>query len=473
MKYEKAVAYLKSAVVFGIKPGLQRMETMLAALDNPERDCEVIHIAATNGKGSISAYAAHILGKAGLKVGWFTSPYLERFTERIRILDGAAGVDAYDRDERHGEVSSGDVARLIGRLKDTVDLLVAAGMEPPTEFELITAVAFLYFSEQKCDIVLLETGLGGRLDSTNVIDRPLAVIIGAIAYDHQDRLGSTIGEIASEKAGIMKSGVPVFAYEPLDGHLSPKDAEIVREVLRQRAFELSAPIHFVRKSDVPIDSISFAGQTFRFEGCAYTTQLIAPYQPMHAALALLATRSKVGSEAAAVGIAATRWPGRLEVLNGMPPTLIDGAHNVQGVIGLCDALDRLLADDEEITVMVGLLVDKEYDLMLKAFFAEPVRRIGEIYCTMAASRRAMPSAELAAKVAAVGRGSYNEIIRAIDDPVECAIKAKESAAVSGRRLICFGSLYLAGAVRQTLKAPLGMAAALKGARQGIEDGLQV
>ena len=195
--------FLTDALKFGINLGLQRMERLDEILGNPQDDFRCIHIAGTNGKGSTAAYTASILAASGLKVGLYTSPFLERFSERMRIIDGREGLDRLLLDETEGEIDADTLAELSDKVKTASDKMTKEGMEHPTEFELVTAICYLWFSMEKIDIAVLETGLGGRLDSTNVVKSPVCTVITAIGMDHTDRLGNTIGEIAGEKAGIL------------------------------------------------------------------------------------------------------------------------------------------------------------------------------------------------------------------------------------------------------------------------------
>ena len=189
---------LTGALKFGIKPGLERITRLLELLGNPQDSVKAVHVAGTNGKGSVCTFLSTILACDGKKVGIFTSPYLERFSERIRIIDGREDAVRLAEDDSTGEIPSGRLNELSDRVAKAMEKMLAEGMEHPTEFELITAIGFLYFAEEKVDIAVLETGLGGRLDSTNVIDKPVATAICAIGLDHCAVLGSDVSQIASE-----------------------------------------------------------------------------------------------------------------------------------------------------------------------------------------------------------------------------------------------------------------------------------
>ena len=240
-----APAFLQSANKFGIKLGLERMQALLLKLGNPEKSLHAYHIAGTNGKGSVSAYCASMLAWDGKKVGLYTSPFLERFSERIRVLDGREGLLTWEQDDTYGEIDAKRLSELSDLVESKVAELIAEGQEHPTEFELVTAVAFLYFKEQQCDAVVLETGLGGRLDSTNVIEQPAATIITALGYDHMDRLGDTLGKIAGEKGGIIKEGCPVFAIDTHQSAVEAADAEEAKQVIEDIAASKHAPLTWV------------------------------------------------------------------------------------------------------------------------------------------------------------------------------------------------------------------------------------
>ena len=218
-----------------------------------------------------------------------------------------------------------------------------------TQFDMITAVAFLWFKEQGCDYAVLETGLGGALDSTNILEKPVAVLMASPGYDHVDRLGNTMAEIMSEKAGVIKYETPVYAYTPSDALLSPDDAAVAHGVLVERCRELSAPLTFVGYDDIEILEYGREGQRFRSRhtGHEYSTKLLGPYQPIYAMQSALAISNAGLADMEAIhrGIETTVWPARLEVLSRSPFILLDGAHNLQGMLGLKDALCRLSDGD--------------------------------------------------------------------------------------------------------------------------------
>lgn len=470
---EEAFAWMHDALAFGIRLGLERMQDLMAELGNPERSLRCIHIAGTNGKGSVSAFSSAILAASGNRVGVFTSPYLERFTERIRIIDGRKGLNALQWDETAGEIPLDAFTHLIGRVRGAVDRLLAAGSEHPTEFELITAVAFLYFAACALDVVVLETGLGGRLDSTNVIERPLSVIITAIGYDHMDRLGSTITEISTEKAGIIKRGCAVYLYDPEAACPNPDDATAIRAVFEQRCRELQAPLTVVRRDQVETLSLTPDGQCFRIHGLKVPLadelrmRLLGYYQPLNAALAITACRGLTGLIARPLrdasirrGILLTRWPGRLELVRKLPPVIVDGGHNRQGAEALAESL-RLLYPTRQLILVCGVMRDKEYEPMLRAVLAFAAPHLKALICVTPDNPRALPAASLAATAESV----YRELIQAaipmynnkdmgqplfqvIARPADSVMAALQLADPQTDLVCVFGSLYLAGPMRR-------------------------
>ena len=460
MNYSEAQTFLSGALRFGIKLGLGRMKRLLALLDCPYQTLSCIHIAGTNGKGSTSAYCASILAAAGLKVGLYTSPYLVRLTERIRVIDGLGGLKRLAADETEGEIGPDAFARLLTRIRTAVDQMLHEGEEHPTEFEMLTAAGFMYFLETDCDVVVLETGLGGRLDSTNVIDKPLASIITALGYDHMDRLGSTLAEIASEKAGIIKQECPVFLYNVFDLSLSEQDQVAADRLLRQRCQSLGAPLDVVSQADITLLDYTWSGQSFRerVTGLTVQTCLLGVIQPMNACLAIracaalgLATDDQIRQ-----GIALARWPARMELLRRDPPILVDGAHNPQGCQALAATLNRLLPG-QPVVFLAGFLADKDYEAMLRIMLEQTAYRPAAVVCTKPVSLRALSEEQLAHKVRDIlnrlpdgGGNRYNEAVWTAPSPEEGAQLALKLASGQSMALCAFGSLYMVGYIRQTL-----------------------
>lgn len=450
---DRAMETIREASVFAKHDSQDRAARLFQQLGDPWRAYPAFHIAGTNGKGSISSYLTHILCQAGHKVGWYTSPYLERFNERIRVLDGPEGLAAFDADFTAGAIPDEAIARLMGQIEKAAKSLVKRKGPAPTQFDLMTALAFLWFREEACDVVVLETGMGGRLDSTNVLEKPLACLIGAPGFDHMDRLGGRIGQIMGEKAGIVKAGCPVFAYDPQDALLSWPDVQEARQVLEARCQELDAGLTFFGYQDFERKTYGWEGQTFiDLKGRAYSTKLLGLYHPIYALMAKAAAlETGMADEAAAMqGIANCIWPARMEVLSRQPLILLDGAHNVQASLGLRQALTRL-AGDRPVLFVIGLLKDKEHMKMLEALLYDTPYALAALVGTQPTDPRSYPSDHLLAEAAAIlGEGSP---VRLIDrpDPGIAMLEAIARADEMGAMICVCGSLYLAGEVRPFIR----------------------
>ncbi|HZW98355.1 MAG TPA: folylpolyglutamate synthase/dihydrofolate synthase family protein [Bacillota bacterium] len=458
MNYPQALEYIKSAARFGIKPGLERIKELCRRLGNPQSGLKVFHIAGTNGKGSVSSYLTHILATAGYKTGWFTSPYLEHFSERIRVFSGPKDLSAYDDANRAGEIGEEDFARIMTGIEIEVSRMLADGFDNPTEFELITAAAFLWFYEQNCDFVVLETGLGGRLDSTNIVEHPEAVIICSLSYEHVELLGPTIARIAAEKAGIMKTQVPVYAYDPAASYLSAGDLQTVRQVLEERAAELSCPLTWVGHDSVTILEQSHSGQDFLWQNRRFHTRLLGSYQPLHAILAAKATTPYVSIEQIKEGINIAFWPGRLEICSEEPFILLDGAHNVQGCTSLAETLEQILPG-QRLILLTGMLADKNTSEMLRKILLGRNYSIDTIFATEPDNPRKLAASSLADQIEKINsermeslsKDSYNIRIVALAEAGDAARQAMQYARERDLALIAFGSLYLIGNIRHILR----------------------
>lgn len=415
MTGQEAIELIHQRAWTGRKPGLERTQALLASLGNPERRLRFVHITGTNGKGSTAAMTASILAQAGLRAGLFTSPHLYRFHERMQV-NGAPIPD-----------------EVLGRLTQQV-LEVAEGMsDPPTEFELMTAVGMEFFLEEQCDIVVLEVGLGGTLDSTNVIDPPECAVITALGMDHVKELGPTIADIAAAKAGIIKPGSPVVSY----GGVPEADAVILRV-----AKERNAPLTVVDFDKLKFEGGDLDAVTFDFDGLdGVKLPLIGSYQPRNAAVAITALRVLRGrgwnipEEAIRRGLETVSWPGRFELLRHTPPFLLDGSHNAHGMRATVQSLkDRF--PGEKFVFLVSIMADKDVDEML-ALLAPLAKR----FVTVAAhTPRAMPAETLAGHIRA--RGCKAEAAPSIEAGVARAV------ALGGDGPVCaLGTLYFSGDVR--------------------------
>ena len=414
----ETLAFIQEAGWLGSRPGLERTRRLMELLGHPEERISFIHVAGTNGKGSVSAMLASILGQAGFRTGLFTSPHLLRYQERIRI-DGQ-------------EISSPDFCAA----GDTVKAAAVQMTDIPTEFERFTAMALVHFARKQCDIVVLETGMGGRLDSTNVIPPPALAVITGGGLDHTEYLGSTLPAIAGEKAGIIKPGSPVV----LAGGF-PEAEESVRE----RCAALGCPLtvtdpSLLTRRDGDILSGQRLGYRHRQD---LRLGLLGTYQCQNAAVALDAAdvlRSRgwaIPEEAIRTGLANALWPGRFEVLAQNPLVLVDGAHNPQGAAALADSL-RAYLPEKKITFVTGVLADKDYCAMLDSL--APFAR--EFVTAAPDSPRALPAKTLAETV----RARFGLPARPASHIREALNMALEAAGPSGA-VCAWGSLYQAGQVR--------------------------
>lgn len=403
----------------GRKPGLSRTVELLEQVGNPHRKLKFVHITGTNGKGSTAAMVASVLTAAGLKTGLCTSPHLWTFHERFQV-DGVPIPD-----------------EALGRIAEEV---IAAGRgmkDPATEFELMTAVGLLYFLEAGCDIVVLEVGLGGRLDSTNVIPAPEAAVITNIGLEHTAQLGNTRALIAGEKAGIIKRGCEAVLY-----HQSREVEEVVERVCR----ELNVPLTLTAPEELKVLSSGLEGQTFTYrdEG-PYRIPLLGEHQRYNAAAALetlwvLRKRGwDIPETAVTEGLSKTVWPARMELVRRNPDVILDGGHNPQCMEALGKAL-RELYPEKKLIFLTGVLADKDYPTMMGEIL--PLAR--EFYTITPDSERAMPAAELAAWLEE--RGAKSTPCGSVREGIDRALAA---AGPEGAVCAC-GSLYMIGEVRHLL-----------------------
>ncbi len=409
MNYQESLDYIHSLLRFGIKPGLERVEALLSLLGNPQDRCRYVHIAGTNGKGSTSTMLAAMLRSAGLKTGLYTSPYVSDFRERMQI---------------NGEFIPKDtLCELTGRVKQTAQ---DSGIEA-TEFEFITALAFLWFAEQGCDIVVLETGLGGRYDATNVIKNPIVSVITPIGLDHTAVLGPTIEAIAGEKAGIIKNGCPCVA--------AFGQPESVKKVLEAAAREKGSDIVFGGQPNILENSIF--GSRFEYCGKEYKVGMMGRYQVQNAVTAITAAGfiPEIGERDIANGLAEAFIPARMEIISRSPLALLDGGHNGHAAKALKSTVEAL---PNKPVAVIGMMEDKDisdYAAVLGGCFSE-------IITVKVQGNPRTISAEGLAKIFS----KYNKNVSAASDYAD----ALQKAGVGKRDVMVCGSLYLAGAVRPLL-----------------------
>lgn len=411
---------------FGMVLGLDRMEELLRRLGNPQDDLKVIHVAGTNGKGSVSKYLEEGLSACGYKMGLYTSPYIETFNERIRY-DGA---DISDEDlEYYGQ-----------KVVSAAEAMVADGLDSPTEFEVVTAIAFLYFADRQADITILEVGLGGIGDSTNVVKSPLASVITSISYDHMAQLGSSLAEIAVNKAGIIKTGCPVIANVP------QRDAA---KIIARKAYAMGSRLYDISGiraavSDETPFSQKVSMELYEKSYSDVEISMVGRHQAenLKTALATLEILRRSGAvkldrEALYEGLKRARQPGRFEVISEDPLVIIDGAHNEAGAQALQETMAQHFAG-KKILLVAGILADKEIDSIVKFL----TKITDHIIVTEPDNPRKLAAEKLAEHVADFGVAA-----EAVSD-VEAAVhRAKELA--DGYDVILFaGSLYLIGDVRR-------------------------
>ena len=422
MTYEEAIAYIHGMYWRGSKLGLVRVTELCHLLGDPQNTLKFIHVAGTNGKGSTCAMLSKILCAEGYNTGLFVSPYVDRFNERIQL--------------NNTPIPDDDLAALVTEIAPVVDSME----NPATEFEVITAVAFLYYARKKCDYVVLEVGLGGELDSTNVIKTPLLSIITAIDYDHMHILGDTIEEIASAKAGIVKDGGTVLFYGQHENALP---------VIETACEKHGAELHVVDRSTLKEGTYDLHGQTFDYRGYRdLRLGLLGKYQMKNAATVIDAVellRKKgvaISDEAMRKGLAETVWPARFELLREDPPFFVDGGHNPHGVRGTVETYQRLFPD-RKAKIIMGMMRDKDVSQSIGLLL--PIAK--EFYTVTPNNDRAMPSEELAALIRTFGATATP--FSSVADAIETAARGEEPS-------LAVGSLYMAGEVHEAFRTLMKM-----------------
>lgn len=401
MNYTEAREYLNNVSASGIILGLDSIRALMEELDNPQDNLRIVHIAGTNGKGSILSYTKNILMDAGYRIGCYSSPSVFGYLERFQI-DGEW-------------MAESEFPELVQKVKDAAVRMTAKGLNHPTVFELETAIAFEYFKERNCDYVMLETGMGGDLDSTNVIKSPLVCAFASISMDHIGILGNTLQEIATCKSGIIKPGAAVVT--------GPQDPEVM-EVLEAAAESMGCRI--TRTEDCTRKEHSPEGQTFLYKGREYFIHLLGRHQLRNAAVAievasaLQRTGAAVTEENIRNGLAKTRWPGRLEIIRKDSKIwILDGAHNAAAAECLAETL-RECWPDTKFTAVTGVFKDKEYS-KIAAILSGVLHHA--ICIDLPEVGRSLPKEELAAVYEKVGVKSE------VSDSIETAIKETTSDAV--------------------------------------------
>lgn len=427
MNYEESIEWLQSVGTFGIKPGLSRIEALAKKLDHPEKAYQIVHVTGTNGKGSVVSMITSVLENATLKVGCFTSPHLIEYTERIHV----GGKD----------ISREDFARAATVVKTAVDEVMQDGGEAPTQFEILTAMAFWYFKEEKVDYAVLEVGMGGLYDSTNIVT-PVVSVITNVAMDHMAYLGNTLQEIAQQKAGIIKDGVPVVTAAQ---HVALKEIKTAARKHKSRLyfygrdFEIDTrnkyghgQVVVVKRKDMPKE----------LEKCLLFVPFVGPHQAVNAAVATMALTvvmkqdERVNENDLREGLARATWPGRFDthIVDGKT-VVIDGAHNPAGAEALQESMEEQYKDKRRIFVFSSLK-DKETETVIQTL----VRKGDTVYAVKAPTDRTRTPKEIGEIIERQHIQAKHVEISSERDALEEALK---EAGENDILLVC-GSLYIVG-----------------------------
>ena len=416
MTYNEALEYIHSINWTFTKPGLERIGELCERLGNPQKGLRFVHVAGTNGKGSFCTMLDSILRAAGCKTGLFTSPYIKEFGERIRYC---------------GEnIQDDELAEITEYIKPIADSM----SDKPTEFELITAIGLEYFKRKKCDIVILEAGMGGRLDSTNIIESSVLSVITGIALDHTAYLGDTVEKIAAEKAGIIKKGGRV---------LFGGETESAAEVIEAKAQQMGATYSRVDRSTLNIKSSELSSTVFDYNGRVdLELSLLGLYQPKNAASVLSAVDIlkengyDISEDAVRRGLKAARWQARFEIISRDPLVIFDGAHNPEGIETAVESVKHYLGD-KKVCVLTGVMKDKDYN-----YIAEKLSEIADSAAVITPDNpRSLPATDYARVLASKGicAKAYNTVSEALT-------AGKMLAKERNTALVCLGSLYMYGEI---------------------------
>ncbi len=411
MTYDEAVSYIHSVSWRGSRPGLSRITELCRRLGDPQDKLKFVHVAGTNGKGSFCAMLEGVLRDAGYKTGLFTSPFVLSFCERIRVMGRDIGKDEL-----------AEVTDFVRREADKMD-------DPPTEFELIAAIAFEYFRRAECDIVVLEVGMGGRLDATNVIKTPTLSVITEISLDHTAILGDTVEKIAAEKAGIIKKTVPVMFTGT-----NAAAAKVVADTAASLGCSVFAPDY----GSLNVSASSVDGSRFTYKGREYETKLAGIYQPRNAAAVIEAANTmrelgyNINEENIRASLISTVWHARFELLRRDPVIIYDGGHNPQGVAAAIDSIESYFPG-KKVTALTGVMADKDYRETVNI----ASRALARVYTVVPDNPRALSAEDYAA--AFENEGVEAHPCASVADGV---IAAARDARENDRPLFIFGSLYM-------------------------------
>jgi len=415
MNYQESLDYIHSTLKFGTKPGLSRIRALMGACGNPQDKLRFVHITGTNGKGSTTTMVSNILRKAGYKVGLFISPYVDDFRERMQV---------------NGEmISKDELIRQVEKLLPAIEAIKEDGHTHPTEFEIVTALAFNFFADSHCDIVALEVGMGGRLDCTNIINPPEVAALTPVALDHMKVLGNTVAEIAQDKCGIVKTGCDcVTCFDQ-----TPEALEVIRADCARK----NVPLFIPEKSEIDLLKADFTGTLLDYQNLLLRINMTGDHQIQNTLTAvtiaqrLQAKGWNVSNEQIIEGVAATRFPGRLEIIHKRPLVILDGGHNPNGSDAVAKAIDTYLAGRRLITVM-GMCADKDTDYC--------IHNIADRSSVFIGTQSNIPRALNAQDVAREAVGHAKEVHWNEHIQTACRI-ALELANPEDVILVC-GSLYL-------------------------------
>lgn len=429
MRYEEAMKYITEVGNFGSNYGLERTYKLLEYLGNPEKDLKLIHIAGTNGKGSTTSMITEILIGAGYKVGMYTSPFIEEFEERIQI--------------NRTNIPKETLASLMDNVKEAVNKVIEDGYNHPTEFEIITVLMLLYFKKEEVDFGVIEVGLGGTLDSTNVIS-PILQVITSISFDHTNLLGNTLKEIAGEKAGIIKRGIPTVIY--------PQEEEALK-VINDKCREMNSDLYIANNEKLRFVNVVNEDKPYQLlkYNCENELDILLPllgeHQIKNLAVAMkvidvLKDRNilDISNDIIVKSIKKVVWKGRLEVLKQNPYVVIDGAHNIQGIHTLSENVKKYFKYDN-LYLILGILADKDVDEMIKII--TPMAK--KVYAVTPNSIRAELAEDLKNEII-----KYNEDCQAYDDYKEAYLTAVNDAGENDI-ILASGSLYMIGDMRKIIK----------------------
>lgn len=429
MNYTEAIEYIQNTSKYGNNTGTKRVEKILDILGNPHKDLKCIHIAGTNGKGSITSMITSILIESGYRVGMYTSPYIEDFEERIQI--------------NRENISKDDLAYYTTIVSEAIEKVVPMGWGYPTEFETITCIMFLYYSKKQIDYAVIEVGLGGKSDSTNVI-KPLVSIITSISYDHVSILGNTIEEIASEKAGIIKENVPVILYPQQQGAY-----KVIEKTCKEKGSKLiqidENLIYHIPNEDF---NKSYQLLQIKTNKDEYKVQLslLGSHQRMNCAVAIYTIEElmdrgiKITKEDILRGLSNVKWPGRLEMLKSNPLVVLDGAHNLDGITKLKESVEHYFRY-KKLVLIIGILSDKDVEKMIEII----TPMADKIIAVTPNSYRGKTAQELIKIIE-----KHNKNCEALDEYKEAYIKALDYCDNEDMILIC-GSLYMIGDMRKIIR----------------------